>query len=183
MASREDFTLRTMSENDLQLVLHWRNSERVRANMYTDHLISANEHQVWFSKTKNDSRSKYFVFEHNGMPVGVVNIVQIDDRNKKCYWGFYIGEAGAPKTSGPAMEFLALEYMFNILKMHKVCCEVFVFNEPVIKLHKKFGFVEEGTFVGHILKNNNYEDVVSLAIFNDTWDLLRQKLERICFRD
>lgn len=183
MASREDFTLRPMSDNDLNLVRQWRNSERVRANMYTDHLITANEHQEWFSKAKDDPRSRYFVFEHKGTPVGVVNIVQIDDRNKKCYWGFYLGDTTAPKTSGPAMEYLALEYMFNILKMRKVCCEVFVFNEPVIKLHKKFGFVEEGKFVGHVLKNNNYEDVVSLAIFNDTWNSMYKKLERICFRD
>lgn len=183
MASREDFTLRPMSGNDLPLVLQWRNSERVRANMYTDNLISIKEHQDWFTNAKGDPKSKYFVFEHKGTPVGVVNIVQIDDRNGKCYWGFYLGDPDAPKTSGPAMEFLALEYMFNTLEMRKVYCEVFVFNEPVIKLHKKFGFVEEGKFVGHVLKNNKYEDVLSLAIFKDVWNLLRQRLEKICFRD
>lgn len=183
MASREDFTLRPMSDSDLPLVLQWRNSERVRSNMYTDHLISIEEHRQWFNDTKNDPKSKYFVFENKGKPVGVVNIVQIDHKNAKCYWGFYLGEQDAPKSSGPAMEFLALEYMFNVLKIRKVYCEVFVFNETVIKLHKKFGFVEEGTFVGHVLKNNSYEDVVSLAIFKEVWDLSRQRLEKICFRD
>jgi len=183
MASREDFVLRPMSDKDIPLVLEWRNSERVRANMYTDHLISIDEHQKWFSRAKDDVKSRFFIFEHKGTPVGVVNIVQIDDSNKKCYWGFYLGEAEAPKTSGPAMEFLALEYMFDTLEMRRVCCEVFVFNEPVIKLHKKFGFVEEGVFVGHTLKNNKYEDVVSMAIFRDAWDLSRLKLERVCFRD
>lgn len=183
MASREDFTLRPMSDNDLPLVLQWRNSERVRANMYTDNIISIKEHQDWFARAKGDPKTKYFVFEYKGTPVGSVNIVQIDDKNSKCYWGFYLGELDAPKTSGPAMEFLALEYMFNTLKMRKVYCEVFVFNEPVIKLHKKFGFVEEGKFIGHVLKNNIYEDVASLAIFKNAWDLLRQRLEKICFRD
>jgi len=183
MASREDFRLRPMSDKDLPLVLEWRNSDRVRANMYTDHIISTKEHQAWFTKAKDDVKSKHFIFEHKGTLVGVVNIVQIDYDNKKCYWGFYLGEIDAPKTSGPAMEFLALEYMFETLEMRRICCEVFAFNEPVIKLHKKFGFVEEGVFVGHTLKNDKYEDVVSMAIFREAWDLSRLKLERVCFRD
>ena len=183
MAKRDDFTLKPMSEMDLPTVLQWRNSERVRANMYTDHVIPLQEHHAWFSRAKDDPKAKYFVFEHKGTPVGVVNIVQIDDRNRKCYWGFYLGEMDASKACGPAMEFLALEYMFTTLHMHKVCCEVFSFNESVIKLHKKFGFIEEGTFVDHVLKNDVYEDTVSLAIFKDSWDMLRQKLEKLCFRD
>lgn len=183
MASQEDFELRALSDSDLPLVLQWRNSERIRANMYTDHLISAEEHAAWYLKAKDDPRSRHFVFRYKGQPVGVVNIVQIDDISRKCYWGFYLGDVDAPKVCGPAMEFVALEYMFNVLKMRKICCEVFVFNEPVIKLHKKFGFVVEGVFVKHILKNGQYEDVTSLAVFNDDWSVVRQKLERVCFRD
>jgi UDP-4-amino-4,6-dideoxy-N-acetyl-beta-L-altrosamine N-acetyltransferase len=182
MASREDFLLRPMAETDLSLVLEWRNSDRVRANMYTDDIIPLESHLNWFSGAKSDPKARYFVLEHKGTPVGVVNVVQIDQRNRKCYWGFYLGATDAPKQSGPAMEFLALEYMFDTLKMHKVCCEVFTFNDAVVKLHKKFGFTEEGVLVDHILKNDKYEDAVAMAIFKDAWDSLKATLEKICFR-
>lgn len=182
VANREDFVLRPMIDEDLPLVREWRNSERVRANMYTDHLISPDEHKAWFAKAKSDASARYFIFEYKGAPVGVVNIVPIDERNKKCYWGFYLGEANAPKTSGPAMEYLALDHMFENLGMRKVNCEVFVFNESVIKLHKKFGFVEEGIFAAHVWKKDRYEDVASLAIFRETWELSKQRLEKVCFR-
>lgn len=42
------------------------------------------------------------------------------------------------------MEYLALEYAFKDMGLHKLFCEVLAFNAPVIKLHQKFGFkIEE----------------------------------------
>jgi len=46
----EECGLRPIEEGDLATVLEWRNSERIRANMYTDHLISREEHRAGFAK-------------------------------------------------------------------------------------------------------------------------------------
>ncbi len=51
----------------------------------------------------------------------------------------------------------------------------------MIKLHKKFGFVEEGHFTKYILKNGKYEDVIFLASFKEQWLKLKDQLERLCF--
>jgi RimJ/RimL family protein N-acetyltransferase len=67
------------------------------------------------------------------------------------------------------MEFFALDYAFLILKIRKLCCEVFTFNGGVIKLHEKFGFIQEGRFIEHYLKNGKYEDIVCLAKFGASW--------------
>jgi len=39
----------------------------------------------------------------------------------------------------------------------------------VIKLHKKFQFKEEGIFKTHIYKNEQYQDVICLALFREDW--------------
>lgn len=182
MPLREDFSIRPMEESDLEKILEWRNLEHIRANMYTDHIITAEEHEAWFKKIKNSDDVIYLIFEYRNRPVGVINITSIDKRNKKCYWGFYLGERDLPGGIGAIMEFMALEYIFEKLAMRKLSCEVFVFNQPVVKLHTKFGFVEEGRFIQHVLKNENYEDVVSLALFKVDWLNLKNKLEKICFR-
>lgn len=182
MPKREDYNLREMSENDLELVFEWRNSDRIRANMYTDHLITWDEHRAWFNRVEQDTNSIYFIFEHNKRPIGVVGIVQIDNKYNRCSWAFYLGAEDAPNGSNAIMEFLALEYIFEHLEIRKVMCEVFSFNESVIKLHKKFGFNEEAHFVQHMLKNGKYEDVVALALFADDWKKVKPRLEKVCFR-
>jgi hypothetical protein len=51
------------------------------------------------------------------------------------------------------------------------------FNKAVIKLHKKFGFQEEGYFRQHIKKDDQFLDVVALAILREEWRVRRSKME------
>lgn len=165
------------------MVLEWRNSERVRANMYTDHVISAAEHRRWFETLRNrPATEQYFIFETNDRALGFVSFTRFNPTSNVCYWAFYLGETEVPRGIGAAMEFIAIEFAFRNLNVRKLCCEVFVFNAPVIKLHRKFGFVEEGRFVEHVLKNGKYEDVVSLALFEPEWSRIRPTLYKLCFR-
>ncbi len=182
MPKLEDYQLRLMSESDLEMVLDWRNSDRVRENMYTDYLITLNQHLEWFENIKNDQSCIYLVCEFKSNPIGVVGFTQIDLVNQKCHWAFYLGNINAPKGSGAIMEFLALEYAFEQIKIRKLCCEIFVFNNSVIKLHKKFGFEQESCFKEHILKNNNYEDVISMAMFKSGWELKKLEVLKIIAR-
>jgi RimJ/RimL family protein N-acetyltransferase len=39
----------------------------------------------------------------------------------------------------------------------------------VVKMHRKFGFVDEGLFKAHKWKNDEWHDVYRLAFFADTW--------------
>lgn len=174
--------MRSMQEKDLEMVLGWRNCDWVRSNMYTDHIITWEEHFSWFEHAKKSTNSVFLICEQNGVPIGVINFVNIDKKNSKAFWGFYLGEEKGAPGRGPAMEYLALEYAFSELKLHKLCCEVFTFNLSVVNLHKKFGFVEEGRYRDHFIKNGKYEDVVALAMFEEDWDLIREKMEKICFR-
>lgn len=181
MPKREDYRLRRLEESDLEQVLEWRNSERIRVNMYTDHIITMDEHRLWFEKINKDESAVYRILEFQGFPIGVVNATQIDKHNRKCFWAFYLGSTKIPLGSGAIMEFLFLEYIFNELGIRKLCCEVFAFNLSTIKLHKKFGFREEGCLKQHILKNNQYEDVICMALFNQEWIIVKPQLEKLCF--
>jgi UDP-4-amino-4,6-dideoxy-N-acetyl-beta-L-altrosamine N-acetyltransferase len=156
-------------ETDLIQVLNWRNSEPIRMNMYTDRLISWEEHLEWYLRTKDSLSSRHMIFEYQEASLGVVNITQIDSVNHKCYWGFYLGEPNVAKGCGSAMGYLGLEYIFKELGIRKLCSEAFCFNQASIKFHKKLGFVEEGLLKQHIIKNHKYQDIVCLALFQDVW--------------
>ena len=176
-----DARLRSIDKSDRTILLQWRNSERVHANMYTDHLIEREEHDAWFDRALVTSNSRYFIFEYRTQPAGFVSFTNVDDRNERCSWAFYLGETDLPSATGAAVEFLALAYAFDEMAIRKLCCEVLAFNRGVIRMHKKFGFCEEGIASKHVLKCGAFQDVVLLALFRDDWLVRKQSLYERCF--
>jgi UDP-4-amino-4,6-dideoxy-N-acetyl-beta-L-altrosamine N-acetyltransferase len=181
MFNINSYSIRPVELEDKDLILQWRNSERVRAGMYNDHIISQKEHELWFSKALVDDSSAYLIFLYESRPIGFASFTNINLIHSRCYWAFYLGEENVPRGSGSVMEFFALDYAFCTLKIRKLCCEVFLFNAAVIKLHEKFGFVREGEFAQHYKKNKRYEDIVCLAKFASSWTEDRITLENRLF--
>jgi UDP-4-amino-4,6-dideoxy-N-acetyl-beta-L-altrosamine N-acetyltransferase len=167
--------LRRIEVSDLALMRRWRNSPEVASKMYTRHEIPAEEHRDWWKRVCTRDDQTYFMYENAGAPLGVVSFTQIDIVNSNCFWAFYASPR-APKGTGSRMEFLALEYVFSTLKLHKLSCEVLAFNSPVLGLHNKFGFKQEGTFRQHHKMDDAYVDIIRLGIFGDEWTEIREKL-------
>ncbi len=181
MIMRKDCSIRLIEEKDLETVLRWRNSERIRANMFTDHYISMDEHRNWFKKTRESSSEICYITEYRGHPFGVVNISDVDRRNNKCSWGFYRGTVKAPQGIGTVMGYLALEQILEVMEIRKLCGEAFVFNHASINFHYRFGFIQEGILTRHILKKEKFEDVIVMALFRDVWFSVKDKVYQTCF--
>lgn len=182
MIKLSECTFRKIERTDLLLILEWRTLPRVRAAMFTNHIISPEEHERWFEKISQDSTSKHFLFHVNGSPVGVFNVTQINTYSGACFWAFYASER-APTGIGVAMEIAALDYMSFELKMRKINCEVLASNDPVLKLHKRFGFQEEGVFKQHIRRGDTFIDVYRLALLTETWPAQREKIVTLLGKD
>jgi len=75
---REACHLRPMAEQDSELILRWRNSDRVRQYMYSDELIGPARHRAWFERMLADPKNAYLVFEVEGRPLGLVYFNDID---------------------------------------------------------------------------------------------------------
>lgn len=181
MFSKNLYMIREIEEKDLEIVLKWRNSERIRCNMYSDHLITMDEHIRWFLRLQQKRDAIYSIFEYKHCPVGVVYLTDLDSKNNKCSWGFYLGEEQLPSGIGSIMGLLGLELAFEKLEFHKVCGEVFAFNLSSINFHKKLGFSQEGYFKQHVLKNSNYEDLVCFGLLRKDWLANKIKLEQAIF--
>lgn len=171
--------LRTIQQNELKLMLSWRNAPAVRANMYTRHEISLQEHLEWWERIRTRADQQYFIYEHQGRPLGIVAFNGLDDTNQNSTWAFYASPE-APKGTGSKMEYLALEHAFNQILLHKLCCEVLAFNTPVIRLHEKFGFKVEGVLREQHKTGDAFIDVHRLGLLSSEWatrrDDMRQKL-------
>lgn len=173
--------LRTIADEEVELMLSWRNAPTVRQNMYTRHEIGPEEHRQWWEKIKNSPVNRYFMYEYESHPSGIVGFTSIDEINATASWAFY-SSPNAAKGTGSRMEFLALDYAFDSLGLHKLECEVLAFNEPVIALHKKFGFSIEGVLRDHHKVGEEFIDVYCLGILKSEWKthrpLMQDKLAR-----
>jgi len=170
-----DYSIRPVAWTDKQILLGWRNMESVRKFMYTDHVISVNEHEIWFAKMMASSTDQYLIFLYKEQPIGTISFTQINIQHKRCSWAFYLGERNAPRGCGSVMEYLAIEFAFSNIGITKLHCEVLSLNSTVISLHKKFGFTQEGCLRRHYFKGTHFEDVIMLSLLSDEWQKLRAK--------
>lgn len=168
--------LRGIADNELELMRTWRNEPAVRANMYTQHEISQDEHLAWWGRTKARQDQNYFMYELARTPMGIAAFTGIDLQNRNSAWAFYASPL-APKGTGSKMEFLMLEHAFRNLELQKLYCEVLAFNTPVIKLHQKFGFSVEGVLRQQYKSDSGFEDVYRLGILATEWQDHRQKMQ------
>ncbi|MGQ3890891.1 UDP-4-amino-4,6-dideoxy-N-acetyl-beta-L-altrosamine N-acetyltransferase [Legionella sp. CNM-4043-24] len=168
--------LRAIRTDELDMIRQWRNEPGVRGNMYTSHLISADEHLKWWERVSADESCRYFMYEYEGKATGVVWFYAIDKNSQNAFWGFF-ASPDAPRGTGSRMERLALDYAFSTLKLKKLSCEVLSNNPAVVKLHLKFGFREEGLFHNHHFKNDAFLNIHRLAIFPDDWERKKREMQ------
>jgi UDP-4-amino-4,6-dideoxy-N-acetyl-beta-L-altrosamine N-acetyltransferase len=134
--------IRALTEDDLPMVLDWRNHPAVRGYMLTQHEISLDEHRNWFARVKEDKTRQQLIVLDGADPLGFVQF------NSVCQggiadWGFY-ARPDAPKGSGTKLGQAALAYAFSKLGLHKVCGQAIESNVASIAFHQKLGFAEEG---------------------------------------
>ncbi|MBW8816493.1 MAG: UDP-4-amino-4,6-dideoxy-N-acetyl-beta-L-altrosamine N-acetyltransferase [Caulobacterales bacterium] len=168
--SAPTITLRDVTAEDSARLLAWRNMPEVSAWMYSDHLISPDEHARWFESALANPARRYWIIEMDGLPVGLANLADIDLVHRKCAWAYYLADpAVRGRGVGSFVEFWMIEHVFADLRLNKLWCEVLIGNEPVWKLHESYGFLREALFRAHVWKDGEPMDVVGLGLLAADW--------------
>ncbi len=169
-----DIKLIPLKEGHLEMVRNWRQLDEVSKYMYTNPKISEVQQIEWFKSVSVDSSKKFFIISFQEKPLGLCSVTDINYVFKRCSWAFYLGDSSVRGQGiGSKVEYNVLNYVFNELNLNKLNCEVFVSNDKVIKMHEKFGFRREAYFRDHVFKDNQFLDVVELAMLKEEWDKLK----------
>jgi UDP-4-amino-4,6-dideoxy-N-acetyl-beta-L-altrosamine N-acetyltransferase len=142
--------LREADETDLDRIRRWRNHPAVRQVSFTTHEIEAGEHRAWFSKVRADPARRVLVYQHEGVPAGVVLFSDIDRGAGSAEWGFYLDNEGLGRNLLAAwlrLEQAAVDYAFDELGLEVVGGATLADNRQVLQLHKRFGFTEARRYV------------------------------------
>lgn len=161
-------SFRKLGESDLEQVLEWRTSEHVTQYMYTDIEKNLENQKRWFNAVSRDDTQYYWLIEYKGTAIGLISINNLDKRNSKASFGYYIGDLNYAMIAGRIHAYL-YNFAFFELGLNKLYAEVMEGNEGMMKIHLHHGFTHEGTFKQHIYKYERYHDVHYFELLASTW--------------
>lgn len=150
-------TIRKFEKADIQNKVKWINDEQNNRYLRYDLPLTYEGTCQWYKRVK-DLKTRYdAVIEAEGIPVGIIGLLNIDYRNKRAEYYVTLGNS-AYKGKGVAKKAtqLLLYYAFEDLQLNKIYLYVQTDNLPAVNLYKKIGFIREGTL---------HEDVINRGKF------------------
>lgn len=167
MLNQKDVQLRVLSNDDLEMVLQWRNHDDIRKWMVNSDVIALSDHLAWFERNKNRTDRLFYIFEYQQQSQGYISFVTIP--NSAAYeWGFYV-KPNAEKGMGHLLGSAALDLAFGDLGLAKIFGQVLEFNEKSLSFHKKMGFVQEGLLRKHFKDHRGEFDIYQFGLLRTEW--------------
>lgn len=153
-----------LNDDEKEMIRYWRNHESVRNMMYSDHIITLEEHSKFIVRLRNESNNFYWMVRNKGKSIGTISLNRVDFKNFNAYVGIY-SNPDLSGTGGLLIECLII-LAFNKAKLHTLKLEVIEGNERAINFYKKSGFMEEGRLKEFVFKNGKWHDVIVMGILN-----------------
>lgn len=173
-----------LRESDLEMVMDWRMRPYITKYMNTDPVLTMDGQRKWFERIKDRDDQINWIIHVEERPVGLINIVNIDRVNSRCSWGYYIADEKARSLKlALFLEWNLYDFVFERLKLNKLCNETWVENAQVVKLHMMCGGKQDGILRQHIYKNGAFHDISVGSILAKEWLEKREqtKYERFEF--
>lgn len=175
--------IRPIDLNDTESIVQWRNEDSVRSRLFSQELITAEQHIKYYNDVIKTGKCIQYIIEINGddtKKIGTVFLKNIDYNSKKAEYGIFIGEEGFRGMGYAKIATrLILAQGFNVLQLNRVYLMVLADNFSAIRLYESAGFRYEGTMKEAYLRDNEYVDVVIMAILRENWEALKEINENI----
>ena len=161
----EEVRIRKFEFNDINKKIEWINNPKNNKFLHFDLPLEYEKTCKWFEKNKDNKNRYDAIIEYKGIPVGIVGLLDIDYKNKKCEEYITIGETNLKRKGigTKALNLICL-YAFKILKLNKVIAYV-EYGNPSLYLHTKTGFEIEGFLKNDLIMDEKIVDRFILGIF------------------
>ena len=170
-------SLKDCDKKEINKILEIRNEEKIRENMFTQHIISIDEHTKWFDKLKSSDTEEFYCVKYKKKIIGGLGLKDLK-KGDQAYWSFHISQNENFAGLGASIEFKALVWFFSNFNLKKIYCYVLKKNPLVVKLHRKFGFVDENSVKTFKQKNIDYNDVEHLELSKNKWQEIKESFEK-----
>lgn len=164
-----------LNDKEKEIVREMRNHDDVKKWMYSDHIISNEEHARFIEGLKKDNKNIYWLarYKSGGYP-GVISLNRVDISNKNAYLGIYTNPCNVKRGAGYVLIECLKVLAFAKADLHTLKLEVIENNKRAVSFYKKAGFCEEGKLRDFVFKDGRWSDVIVMGIINknvgQTWN-------------
>lgn len=155
---------RLVREDDLERIMAWRMQPEITRNMRTHPVLTMEKQRAWFEKISKENRQYHWVIRIDDIPVGVINIHEVNWEKKSCSTGIYIAEKG---YGGPGLFFELhwnlFDFVFDSIQLCEIYAEALDFNKAAVMLNKRLWPT--------IVKQ---EDCFAYSITREQWQNIRK---------
>jgi len=143
--------LRAIEENDLAVLLAWRNKPEFRIYFREHRELSMKNQKEWFeSINKRDSGVRMFsiVRSSDSALMGACGLCYHDPINRSADLSIYLGQDDLyiDEKYAPDAARVLLRYGFSELNLHRVWAEIYDMDEKKKKFFETLGFQLDGRF-------------------------------------
>jgi RimJ/RimL family protein N-acetyltransferase len=174
MLQSNNLRLRSLRIEDLNYLNEWRNELENKIMTQGYRLpVTILQDEEWLRKKMANTHGDevFFIVEEivESVPIGLIQLTNIDNISGTAIWGFVIGDK-SKRGKGYSVEapLLLFDYAFNILNLRKLIGYPIAYNKATLRMHQKIGIVhEEGRLKKHYYLNGEYHDIIIISIFRE----------------
>ena len=157
--------MRAMERTDLRFVHGLFNDRAVMSYWFEEPFDALAELEDIYERHIHDDRERRYIIESDGLPVGLVELVEINTIHRNCEFQIIVAPAAQGRGYATVATRRALDYAFRILNLHKVYLYVDIANEKAAHVYEKIGFVQEGLLREQYFSNGAYRDARLMRVF------------------
>lgn len=141
METKSAYEIRKYSPDNYEKTIEWLNDKEMKKLFGITYDVTLESHSHWIA---NNSSIEFLPLYFENEYVGNI-VLSFSPRHKSAYLQIYIGSKQyRGKGLGKNFMLLAMDYVFNVKKDHRIWLHVREYNESAIKLYTKLGFKDEG---------------------------------------
>lgn len=163
-------TIRKFEKTDIPTKIKWVNNPANNAFLHYDIPIEIEKTERWFDNNLGRKDRYDGLIEADGVSVGLIGLLSIDQKNRKAEYYILIGEIGY-KGKGIAKEASRqiIDYGFHKLGLNRIYLFTETENITAHKLFERVGFVKEGCLKSDLFSHGKYVDRYAYSVLRGEW--------------
>lgn len=164
-------TIRKFEKADIPQKVSWVNDPANNTYLHYDLPLEIEKTEQWFEKTSGRTDRFDGVIEADGVAVGLIGLLNIDQKNQKAEYYVLIGDRaflgrGVAKEASRQI----VEYGFFKLGLNRIYLYTEVGNISAQRLFERLGFTREGCLAEDVLSHGSLADRYVYAIRKSDWE-------------
>lgn len=177
-----EVSFRKIEPLDLEMIMNWRNQERILKNSRDRRVLTMEDQLKWFQRISGSGIDDIYIILRDGMPVGVCGLGRINRQDSTAEITYYLGvqnNAAADVMVGVETYAFLKKKGFKEYHLNRLHGEVFGFNEGGMRLAYHCGFKKEGVKRQSVFWDGKYWDSIMVGLLAEEYRLQEAENKKV----